>query len=288
VAQLSFLGLGAMGTPMATRLVDAGHRVTVWNRTRSRAEAFRGRASIADSPAAAARDVEAVITMLATPAALSQVLSGDDGVVAGAAPGTMLVDMSTVGPDHVLEVAGSLPEGVELVDAPVLGGVSEAADGRLQIYVGGGEDAFARCRDLLAPLGTPVHLGPTGAGAAMKLVANATLGGLMGLVGEALALADGYGLDRRRALPALLHSPIGPALSRKLDKIESGRYTPSFALSLMHKDLGLVLDSAARRHVQLEAVQGAARWFERAERDGLGRDDYSAVVAEITRRAGTT
>jgi len=102
--------------------------------------------------------------------------------------------MSTVGPDHMLEVAGRLPEGVELVDAPVLGGVANAVDGTLQIFVGGSEASFARCRDLLAPMGTPIHLGPTGAGAAMKLVANSTLAGLMSLVGEALALADGFGL----------------------------------------------------------------------------------------------
>jgi 3-hydroxyisobutyrate dehydrogenase-like beta-hydroxyacid dehydrogenase len=233
-----------MGAPMAARLIEAGHQVMVWNRTRSRAEAFAGRAAVADTPAAAARGVEAVITMLATPAALSEVLFGDHGVSAGMQPGTTLIDMSTVGPDHVLEVAARLPEGVELVDAPVLGGVANAVDGSLQIFVGASQASFARCRELLAPMGTPIHLGPTGAGAAMKLVANATLAGLMGLVGEALALADGFGLDQQRVIAALLDSPIGPALSRKLDRIESDRYVASFRLSLMGKDMGLVLEAA--------------------------------------------
>jgi 3-hydroxyisobutyrate dehydrogenase-like beta-hydroxyacid dehydrogenase len=287
VAELGFLGLGAMGAPMASCLIQAGHQVTVWNRTRSRAEAFAGRAAIADTPAAAARGVEAVITMLATPAALSEVLFGDRGAASGIQSGTTLIDMSTVGPDHLLEVAARLPDGVELVDAPVLGGVANATDGTLQIFVGASQASFARCRELLAPMGTPIHLGPTGAGAAMKLVANSTLAGLMGLVGEALALADGFDLDQQRVIAALLDSPIGPALSRKLDKIQSDHYVPSFKLSLMRKDLGLVLDAAQRRSVELKLVQDAAWWIEQAERQGLGGYDYSAVVAQIRGRTAT-
>jgi 3-hydroxyisobutyrate dehydrogenase-like beta-hydroxyacid dehydrogenase len=287
VATLGFLGLGAMGAPMTARLIQAGHQVTVWNRTRSRAEAFAGRAAIADTPAAAARGVEAVITMLATPAALSEVLFGDRGAASGIQSGTTLIDMSTVGPDHLLEVAARLPDGVELVDAPVLGGVANATDGTLQIFVGASQASFARCRELLAPMGTPIHLGPTGAGAAMKLVANATLAGLMSLVGEALALADGFGLDQDRVIAALLDSPIGPALSRKLDKIQADHYTPSFRLSLMRKDMGLVLEAAQRRGVELRLVQDAAWWIEQAEQQGLGGDDYSAVVAQIRGRTAT-
>lgn len=220
MAKLGFLGLGAMGAPLASRLIEAGHQVTVWNRTRSAATPFEGRATIPESPADAARGVEAVITSLATPNALSEVLFGEDGATFGIEPGATLIDMSTVGRDQVLEVAGRLPEGVELIDAPVLGSVSNAVDGTLQIFVGGSEESFARWKDLLAPMGTPIHVGPTGAGAAMKLVANSTLAGLMSLIGEALALSDGFGLDQETVVPVLLDSPIGPAMSRKLDKIE--------------------------------------------------------------------
>ncbi len=276
-----------MGAPMAARLIRAGHQVTVWNRTRSRAETFQGRAAIADSPAAAARGAEAVITMLATPAALSEVLFGDHGVSAGMQPGTTLIDMSTVGPDHVLQVAASIPDGVGFVDAPVLGSVANAVDGSLHIFVGASQASFARCRELLAPMGTPIHFGPTGAGAAMKLVANSTLAGLMSLIGEALALADGFGLQQQRVIAALLDSPIGPAQPRKLDKIQSDDYVPSFKLSLMRKDLGLVLDAAQRRGVKLTLVQDAARWIEQAEEQGLGGYDYSAVVAQIRGRPAT-
>jgi 3-hydroxyisobutyrate dehydrogenase-like beta-hydroxyacid dehydrogenase len=284
MTKLAFLGLGAMGAPMAARLIGAGHEVTVWNRTRSKAEALEGAARVAETPADAARGAEAVITMLATPDAVSEVLFGPDGVASGIASGAALIEMSTIGPDHLAEVGARLPEGVELIDAPVLGSVSNAADGTLKIFVGGSDEAFARWRDLLSPIGTPVHLGPTGAGAAMKLVANSTLAGLMSLAGEALALGDGFGLDQQRVVSALLDSPIGPALERKLDKIEADRYDPSFRLSLMLKDMLLVRDAAQRRDVELRVVEGATRWIEEAQQDGLGGCDYSAVVAEVRGR----
>jgi 3-hydroxyisobutyrate dehydrogenase/2-hydroxy-3-oxopropionate reductase len=276
MASLAFLGLGAMGAPMAARLIGAGHAVTVWNRTRARADAIDGAARIADSPADAARDAEAVVTMLATPEAVSEVLFGPDGVTAGIAADTTLIEMSTIGPDNVAALRDRAPEGVEVLDVPVLGGVSDAAGGTLTLYFGAGDASFARWRDVLAP--------PPGAGAAMKLVANSTLAGLMSLIGEALALADGFGLDDDVTLSALLDSPIGPALKRKLDKIESGRYVASFTLSLMRKDMGLVTEAARRRDVELRAVAGAARWFDDAEQDGLGGCDYSAAIARIRRR----
>jgi 3-hydroxyisobutyrate dehydrogenase-like beta-hydroxyacid dehydrogenase len=121
----------------------------------------------------------------------------------------------------------------------------------------------------------------------MKLVANSTLAGLQGLIGEALALADGLGLDQELAIAALLESPIGPALERKRERIERDHYPASFRLSLMRKDLGLVLDAARARGVELRAVEGAARWVEQAEREGLGDLDYSAVVAQIRGRRAT-
>jgi 3-hydroxyisobutyrate dehydrogenase-like beta-hydroxyacid dehydrogenase len=287
MAKLAFLGLGAMGAPMAARLIDAGHTVTVWNRTRSRAEALEGAARIAESPADATRGVEAAITMLATPDALSEVLFGRDGFTAGIARKTALIEMSTIGPDHLAEIGGRLPEGIELIDVPVLGSVSNAVDGSLKLFLGGTEEAFGRWRDVLAPIGTPVHVGPTGAGAAMKLVANSTLAGLVSLAGEALALADGFDLEQERVLSVLLDSPIGPALERKLDKIENDHYDASFKLSLMLKDMRLVIDAARRREVELRVVEGATGWIEQAEQHGLGACDYSAVVAEIRRRKAT-
>jgi 3-hydroxyisobutyrate dehydrogenase-like beta-hydroxyacid dehydrogenase len=284
MAKLAFLGLGAMGAPMAARLIQAGHEVTVWNRTRSRARAVEGAAGVADSPADAARDAEAVVTMLENPQAVSEVVLGPEGVAAGAAPGTTLLEMSTIGPDALAEIRGRLPEGLELIDAPVLGSVSNAEDGSLNVFVGSSEEAFGRWREVLSAFGNPMHLGGPGAGAAMKLVANSTLAGVITVAGEALALADGFGLDPQRALEGVLKTPIGPAVQRKVDKIESDRYDPSFRLALMLKDMRLVNDAARRREVDLKVAQAAERWVEQAAEHGLGDCDYSAVVAEIRRR----
>lgn len=286
MTRLAFLGLGAMGAPMAARLIEAGHEVAVWNRSRGKAEPFAGRARIADTPADAVRDAEGSITMVTAQAALEDVLFGPDGVGGAVGAGATVIDMSTIGPDAVAAVAARMPEGVELIDAPVLGSVSNAADGSLKVFVGASEASFSRWRDVLAAFGTPMHLGPQGSGAAMKLVANSTLSGMMSLVGEALALADALGLERQRSVPVLLGSRIGPALEAKLDKIESGVYDPSFRLSLMLKDARLILDAAERRGVDLRVARAAEYWYEQADAGGLGDLDYSAVVAEITGRPG--
>lgn len=286
--RLAFLGLGAMGAPMAERMIGAGHEVTVWNRTRSRAQALTGAARIAGSPADAAAGVEAAITMLATPQAVEEVLFGADGLAGALGPSSVAIDMSTIGPDHLTAFAARMPEGVELIDVPVLGSVANALDGTLKLYFGGSQEAFARWSEVLEPMGRPVHLGPAGAGQAMKLVANSTLAGLMSLAGEALALADSFALDERLVIEALLDSPIGPALRRKLDKIESGRYTPSFKLELMHKDMGLVMDAASSREVDLRVIGDAARWVAQADASGLGGLDYSAVVAQVRGRLTTS
>ncbi len=128
--------------------------------------------------------------MLADPAAVEEVVSAAD---LGA--GTTLVEMSTIGPDAARALAAGLPEGVDMLDAPVLGSIPQATEGTLKIFVGGDAEVFERRRPVLEAMGTPRHLGPLGAGAAMKLVANSTLGALMTGLAEALALADGLGLD---------------------------------------------------------------------------------------------
>lgn len=131
MAKLAFCGLGQMGAPMAARLVDAGHDVTVWNRTPARAEPLRERgARVAATPAGAARGAEAAITMLADPAALEAVVLGPDGLAQGLGPGSALIEMSTVGPTAIRQLAERLPEGVDLIDAPVRGSVDAATGGR--------------------------------------------------------------------------------------------------------------------------------------------------------------
>jgi 3-hydroxyisobutyrate dehydrogenase-like beta-hydroxyacid dehydrogenase len=281
---LAWLGLGAIGTPMATRLIEAGHNLRVWNRSPGKAEPFAGRATVATSPSEAAQDADAVITMLTNPDAVTEVVFGSEGALAGMPGGGTLIDMSTVGPDYTAELRSKLPENVALVDAPVLGSVANAEDGSLKVFVGGTTETFERWKATLAPLGKPMHMGPTGAGQSMKLVANSALAGLIALTGETLALADSLGLDEERAMAGLLESPLGPAMKRKLDKISSDTYTPSFKLALMLKDMRLVLDAADRRDVELKVIPGAAQWVAAAHESGFGELDYSAVVARVRGR----
>jgi 3-hydroxyisobutyrate dehydrogenase-like beta-hydroxyacid dehydrogenase len=287
MAKLAWLGLGAMGTPMASLLIEAGHDVTVWNRTSAKAEAFEGRATIAGTPANAVRGADAVITMLATPDVVDEVVFGRDGALAGLDGSGTLIDMSTVGHDYVGQLRARLPEGIELVDAPVLGSVSNAENGTLKLFIGGTKDGFERWSRVLEPIGKPMHMGPLGSGQSMKLVANSALAGLMGLTGETLALADALGLAQDNTIAGLLESPLGPAMKRKIDKIESSNYTPSFKLELMLKDMRLVEEHAAKRNIDLKLIPGAKEWIERAAERGYGSYDYSSVVAEI-RGSGAT
>jgi len=278
---IAFCGLGQMGTPMARRLVAAGHRVAVWNRSPGKSEPLaREGADVAPSPANAAHDAEAVITMLATPEALHEVIAGEQGLAAGMPPGSTLIEMSTVGPDVVRGLPAVLPA-IEVVDAPVLGSVPQAESGELKIFVGGSAEAFERWNPLLEAIGAPSHVGPFGAGAAMKLVVNSTLGALMVGLGEALALADALELDEERVLEVLAGSAIGVTARSKRDRILSGSYPPNFKLELAVKDLRLVQETAENRGVELRASPAAGTWFRDAQGSALGELDYSAVVAQI-------
>ncbi|MDP9069856.1 MAG: NAD(P)-dependent oxidoreductase [Actinomycetota bacterium] len=282
MTSLAVCGLGQMGVPVATRLLEAGHDVVVWNRTAERARALvEHGAEQAASPAEAAAGAEVVLTMLATPAALEEVTFGQAGLAAGLADGSTLIEMSTVGPGAVRALAGRLPGGVRVLDAPVLGSVAQATDGTLKVFVGGDGEVFESWRPVLEQLGRPVRFGPLGAGAAMKLVANSVLGVLMTGLGEALALADALGLDQAQVLDALAESPIGATVKSKRSNLESGAYSPNFKLALALKDLGLVTEAAGSAGVDLRLAPAAQTWFQEAADADMGELDYSAVIAHL-------
>jgi len=284
--KVGFCGLGLMGLPMAERLLAAGLELTVWNRTKDKAEPLVARGAIAAaSPAEAARDADVVITMLATPEALEEVVFGSGGLAEGLRAGQTYLEMSTVGPDVVGDMAGRLPDGVRLLDAPVLGSVPQATAGELKIFVGGPQVAFDRVRIVLEAMGTPRRLGELGAGAAMKLVVNSTLGALMTGLGEGLALGDALGLDTAMVLDVLADSPIGVPAKGKRSMIESGRFDPAnFKVALARKDLTLVTEAAEKAGLELKVAAAAREWFEQADDDGLSDLDYAAVITEIRRR----
>ena len=270
VAKVAVVGLGGMGSRIAQRLIDAGHELTVWNRTAAKAEVLG--VPIAATPAEAAARSEVVITMVAGPPALGAVTEGPDGVAAGAG-GATVIEMSTVGPAAIQRLSSQVSE---LLDAPVLGSLSEAEAGTLSIFVGGERELFERHRALLEALGNPLYVGPTGSGAAAKLVANSTLFNVIGAIGEALALAEALGLSRDAAFDVLGRTALADQAERRRPALESGEFPPRFPLRLARKDA----DLHAETGLDLRLTMAAGSWLAEA---GDGEQDYSAVLERILR-----
>ena len=285
MSRVAVVGLGAMGSRIARRLLDAGHELVVWNRTPERADALvAAGATLASSPADAARDADVVITMVTNPDALSAVTEGPEGVASGIAEPATLIEMSTVGPDAVAHLASTLPNGVGLLDAPVLGSRSEAEAGTLQVFVGGPPELFERWQPLLSQLGSPIHVGPLGSGAAAKLVANSTLFATISALGEALALADALGLSRDAAFEVLARSPLGQQAKRRRAGFEADDYPPRFPLWLAHKDAELVAAAAAKSGTELRLSEAARSWLADADAASWGERDYASLLAWIVDR----
>ncbi|WP_217551626.1 NAD(P)-dependent oxidoreductase [Streptomyces sp. GbtcB6] len=264
--QIAFLGLGHMGAPMARRLLAAGHPLTVWNRTAAKAEPLVAEGAVlAASPADAVRDADVVVTMLADPAALDAVA---DEIVPALRPGARWIEMSTVGPDAVRELAARLGAGATLVDAPVMGSTDRAATGELGILAGGDT---AGVEHVLARLGTVTRTGSLGTAAALKLVINASVIGAVALVAETLRLADALGVDGDTARAALANGPIGGAVARTFaDGVH-------FATALAMKDLVL-----ATKTTELPALEAVLADYRRAADDpALAQADISRAAARI-------
>jgi 3-hydroxyisobutyrate dehydrogenase/2-hydroxy-3-oxopropionate reductase len=253
----------------------------VWNRDASKSAALAALGAVAArTPAEATRAAEAVVTMVSDPRALRDVSEGPDGIAAGAAAATTVIQMATVSPAAITQLAAALPPGAGLLDAPVLGSLSEAETGSLRVFVGGASQLVERWKPLLLRLGTPMHVGPLGAGTGAKLMANTVLFGVLGVLGEALALGEGLGLSRAVAFDVLATTPLAAQAERRRAAIESGTYPARFSLSLARKDADLILEAAATAGTDLRIGAAARAWL--AEAGGAGADpDYSAVLARI-------
>jgi 3-hydroxyisobutyrate dehydrogenase-like beta-hydroxyacid dehydrogenase len=267
-----------MGAPMAHRLVDAGHDVVVWNRTAAKTGGF---ANVASSASKAADQAEVVITMLTDANALREVVY-DTGLDKVMRLDGVFVDMSTVG----VRTAKRLHETISraTLDAPVGGGVAQAASGELVVLAGGDAGVLERVRPVLEVFGDVVHCGGAGAGQAMKLVFNAVLAVTMSGVGEAIAFGERLGLDTKLVLEVLGRSGAGAMVTKKGPMVLDGSYPASFALSLMRKDAGLVGEAARDADVWVPVATLVAELLERAEREGLGEGDYSGIT-ELFRRS---
>jgi 3-hydroxyisobutyrate dehydrogenase-like beta-hydroxyacid dehydrogenase len=276
--KVGVVGLGAMGSRTARRLLDAGHELIVWNRDASKATPLvAAGARRADSPAGTAAGAEAVIVMVTGPDALAAVTEGGDGVAAGLAERAVLVQMSTVGLDALRWLEQLVPDG-SLLDAPVLGSIGEVEEGTLTVFAGGSPELVERCTPLLSALGRVLPVGAVGAGTAAKLVANLTLVGVIGVLGESLALGRALGLDDDTAFEVLAATPLAAQAERRRAAFESGDYPPRFQLSLARKDADLILEAAGAAGINLRLAEAAQSWLADAEAAGRGGDDYSSVL----------
>jgi len=281
---VAVVGLGGMGSRIARRFLDAGHEVVVWNRTASKLGPLTELGAVAvENPAEAARRAEAVITMVSGPGALREVTEGPDGVVAGSGRTTTVIQMSTVGPEPVRLLAAALPEGIGLLDAPVLGSLAEVESGSLRIFVGGEPALVERWTPLLSTLGSPLFVGPLGAGSAAKLVANSTLFGVLGALGEAMVLAGRLGLSRESVFEVLAATPLAAQAERRRPQIDSGGYPVRFSLALALKDADLILEAAAASGADLRLAEAAGAWLHDADEAGWGDRDYSAILSFMLR-----
>ncbi|KEO85140.1 NAD(P)-dependent oxidoreductase [Tumebacillus flagellatus] len=288
--KLGWIGLGNMGQPMVTRLLNAGFDVTVYNRTRSKAEPFAAMgAKIADSPRELAAGVDTVITMVSDGETLEEVLFGEGGVLSGITAGQTVIDMSTVGPEPVQKAATEFAaRGAKFLEAPVSGSVGPAKDGTLVILVGGDEAAYEAHKPVFDVLGkASFHFGENGQGANAKLAINLMLGVFLQGLSEALVLGSKAGLDRETLLKAIAQTAVAaPIVLGKTPSILADEFPAAFALKHMEKDFGLALHTAKKTEASLPVTSSAHQTYVAAKANGLGDHDLMAVLTQLERMAG--
>lgn len=284
--KIGLIGLGLMGRPMGMNLLKAGHSLTVWNRTASRAEELvAAGATPAKNPREAAVASDILLTIVSDPPALEEVLWGheeqNDGALAGLRSGSIYIDSSTISPSLVRKIAGACAgKDVRFLDAPVTGGDWGAREGNLVFMIGGDAATLKDVEPVLGVMGKKwFHLGPNGAGQTTKLAMNAILALQVGAMAEALALVSKAGL-RGEQLVEVMQSSMARSgvLDVKSPLMVKGDYKPSFPLRLMHKDLGLMLDLGNQLGVALPATAAAREVYNAVKGEAKEDLDYSAVM----------
>jgi 3-hydroxyisobutyrate dehydrogenase len=289
MAKIGFIGLGNMGLPMARNLIKAGHAVAGFDvNAASAGQLAEGGGTRAASAAEACRDAELVITMLPAGAHVRDVYLGDGGVLAAVAPGTLLIDSSTIDVETAREVAqAAAGKGLAMVDAPVSGGVGGAQAATLTFMVGGPDDAFERARPVLEKMGkTIVHAGGPGTGQAAKICNNMILGASMIVVSEAFLLAEKLGLDAQKLFDISSKSsgqcwsmtaycPVpGPVPASPANR----DYQAGFTAAMMLKDLKLAQAAARATRATTPLGAGAAAVYEQFVETGEGGVDFSGII----------
>ena len=279
---LGFIGLGNMGGPMATNLLKAGHRLFVYDLSKEATDRVVREGGVAvESPAAAARSGEIVLTSLPTPAAVESVFLGANGLIEGVKSGQLLVDLSSISPSVAKRIAARFAEkGASFMDAPVSGGVRGAAAATLAIMVGGDAAEFDRARPVLQDIGSNVfHMGPIGASSTMKMMNQLLVGVNNAAVCEMANLARKAGLDMEQVREVIsASSGTSRIFEQAFPRTFERNFAPGFAVDLMAKDLRIVRDLAAELDAELMVSAAALGVFERASEAGFGKDDVMAAV----------
>lgn len=283
--KLALLGLGTMGNGMAMNLLKAGFPLTVYNRTRSRASPLEAAgAVVADSPAVAAGNAEIVLAMLADDAASRTVWLGENGALAAMQSGAVAIECSTLSPAWVLELnEAARSRELRMMEAPVTGSRAQADAGQLKFLAGGDADVLEKVTPVLRSMSQEIlHLGPVGSGAQLKLINNYLCSVQVVSFAEALTWIERTGLNRDAALEFLKKGAPGSGiLNAMADRMTKRTYQVNFLLPLMAKDVRYAHAAASQRGVELSMAKPAGALFDRAQEQGHGAQDMSAVVEVI-------
>jgi 2-hydroxy-3-oxopropionate reductase len=283
--RVGFIGLGVMGKPMARNLVEAGHELVLFSRTRASVDEVAGdSATAAGSAREVAEQADVVILMLPDSPQVREVLDGDDGLLAGAREGSLVIDMSTISPVVTREIAEECGgRGIGWVDAPVSGGDVGAREATLSIMAGGSEEDFACAKPLFEALGkTIVHVGPVGSGQVVKACNQVVVALTIEAVSEALVLGSKAGVD-----PATIIEVLSGGLAANKVMEVRGRnflehdFTPGFRIDLHHKDLGIALSTAREYGVALPSTAAVDQMLQALRSNGRGDRDHSALLTHI-------
>jgi 3-hydroxyisobutyrate dehydrogenase-like beta-hydroxyacid dehydrogenase len=290
MAELGFVGLGTMGGGVVRRLLAAGHAVTVWNRTREKAEPLlEGGARWADSPRSVAERSDIVFTMVTNTAAVQAVTEGPDGILAGLGPGKVYVDMSTASPANTRALAETVVAvGAQMLDAPVSGSVITLEEGKLSIMVGGDPETFERVKPVLEAIGPRVfHLGPNGSAVTMKIAINLSLAVQMLAFSEGLLLAEKTGIAREHAVEVMLASVIAsPMVAYRGPFVLEQPDEAWFDCHMMQKDMNLALELGRELEVPLPTTAVTNELLTAANAMGIGDRDFAVLFDVLASMAG--
>ncbi len=291
MARVAFLGLGVMGYPMAGHLAAKGHDVTVYNRTREKAERWVAEhgGKAADTPRAAAEGAEFVMACVGNDNDLRAVCLGETGAFAGMKAGSVFVDHTTVSAAVTRELHDLAAErGIAFIDAPVSGGQAGAENGQLVVMCGGEEEAFARAEPVIAAYAKACRLmGPSGAGQLTKMVNQIAIAGLLQGLSEALHFAEKAGLDGRAVVEVIGGGAAGSwqMLNRHATMLD-GEFDHGFAVDWMRKDLRICLDAAEENGASLPVTALVDQFYKDVQKMGGGRWDTSSLIARLSRLEG--